>query len=748
MQGRRGILPERFYQYLDTVIIPRAAWLSDIPIINAVRSGLVLALPLVMMAAFAALIGNFPLEAYQDFMLETFGPDWTDLPNMVSNGTFGIIAIIVVFSIGPYLTQIHNRHQVLTNVNPLITGLVSLSSLLVLIDPVLLADPGGQFLPLRWVGVSGLFLAMLVGLTSTFIFLSLSSLRLLRINLPGSIDSATLQSFNVLAPAILTVLLFAIFGHVVKSFWGVSIHEGAYDLLRSLFTMPGEGLAAGLLYNFALHLLWFFGVHGANVLDPITHEVYQSAMNANALAFAQNIPPPHIITKTFFDVYVFMGGSGASLCLIFSTLIFSNQPSKRRVVQIAALPAIFNINEIILFGLPVILNPIMLIPFILTPIVLSLVSYYAVQWGVAPTPAVQVGWTTPIFLSGYLSSGAHTLGSGPFNLTAAAIATISLQFFNLVLGTLIYAPFAMMGDRVQERQTRQTFKELFTTAITVDSNTATRNILVRPDRIGALGRALLADLEQGIKKPDSGLFMVYQPQVNSADGRVCGVEALLRWNHPLYGMIAPPITVSLAEEGGLIQELGGRVLDEACGTLRKWMDEGVADLVMAVNVSTLQLAPELLGQVEAVLEKYKLEGSLVEIEITESSALDTDSPGSHFLAQLHERGLRLAIDDFGMGHSSLKYLKQFPVDVIKIDGAITREVETNDMCVDIVAAITRLCRTRNMMSIVEFVENENQIRILTENGCDVFQGYYFSKPLLAEECLDFILENFRSRDPS
>ena len=197
-------------------------------------------------------------------------------------------------------------------------------------------------------------------------------------------------------------------------------------------------------------------------------------------------------------------------------------------------------------------------------------------------------------------------------------------------------------------------------------------------------------------------------------------------------------TVALAEDSGLIRPIGLWVFETACQVRKSWLDAGITDLWMAVNVSALQLERSFPKQLLDIAARYDLPPSLLEVEVTESSALDSDKPESHILSRVYDAGFPVAIDDFGMGHSSLKYLKQFPVSVVKIDGAISREVGTNSICSDIVASITRLCRARNMLSVAEFVENEEQAALLRELGCDVFQGYLYSKSLLPSDCLQFI----------
>ena len=240
------------------------------------------------------------------------------------------------------------------------------------------------------------------------------------------------------------------------------------------------------------------------------------------------------------------------------------------------------------------------------------------------------------------------------------------------------------------------------------------------------------------KKGFMGKIIEFQPQICSRTGRVVGVESLIRWKHPSYGLIPAPITVALAEDSGLIRPIGLWVFETACQVRKSWLDAGITDLWMAVNVSALQLERSFPKQLLDIAARYDLPPSLLEVEVTESSALDSDKPESHILSRVYDAGFPVAIDDFGMGHSSLKYLKQFPVSVVKIDGAISREVGTNSICSDIVASITRLCRARNMLSVAEFVENEEQAALLRELGCDVFQGYLYSKSLLPSDCLQFI----------
>ena len=231
----------------------------------------------------------------------------------------------------------------------------------------------------------------------------------------------------------------------------------------------------------------------------------------------------------------------------------------------------------------------------------------------------------------------------------------------------------------------------------------------------------------------------YQPQLDGRDGRIVGVEALVRWRHPREGLVQPEVFVPLAEETGLILPLGKWVLDEACRQLRAWHDAGIRGLSMAVNLSAHQLhSPLLPAHVAQALEDHGLAGSDLELEITESVAMHDPEASIGQLKALRDQGVKLAIDDFGTGYSSLSYLKLLPIHTLKLDQSFVRDIERNSNDVAICTATIALAHSLGLAVTAEGVETEAQRVFLAAHHCDFMQGLLFSAPLPADSALAFI----------
>lgn len=242
------------------------------------------------------------------------------------------------------------------------------------------------------------------------------------------------------------------------------------------------------------------------------------------------------------------------------------------------------------------------------------------------------------------------------------------------------------------------------------------------------------ELRSALASPDEQFLLYYQPQIDTFDSTIVGLEALIRWNHPSDGLTSPDTFISVAEDAGLIHEIGIWVFSEACRQLGAWKKIGVAPEKVSVNLSAKQLQLSTLSaELSEIMKKYDIEGNELELEITESVAMSEPEFAIKQLESLRNQGLNIAIDDFGTGYSSLSYLKRLPINILKLDRSFVRDIETDVNDAEICSATVALAHNLGIKVIAEGVETEVQRRYLEKLGCDYLQGYLFSKPLPAEE---------------
>ena len=253
---------------------------------------------------------------------------------------------------------------------------------------------------------------------------------------------------------------------------------------------------------------------------------------------------------------------------------------------------------------------------------------------------------------------------------------------------------------------------------------------------------LEGDMLAGLSRNEFVLH--YQPQIAMDTGEVIGVEALVRWQHPTRGLVMPDTFIPIAEETGLILPIGDWVLNEACRQMAAWSQEGVPPVRMAVNLSARQFKKgNLPGLLEELISATGIDPRLLELEITESVAMDNPERAIYHLRRFREMGIELAIDDFGTGYSSLSYLKLFPVNRLKIDGSFIRSIETGFEDSAIASATIALAHTLGKEVVAEGVETEAQMGFLRNQRCDIVQGYFFSHPLPAEDLSVYLRNNHR-----
>jgi EAL domain-containing protein (putative c-di-GMP-specific phosphodiesterase class I) len=251
---------------------------------------------------------------------------------------------------------------------------------------------------------------------------------------------------------------------------------------------------------------------------------------------------------------------------------------------------------------------------------------------------------------------------------------------------------------------------------------------------------LAIELRHGLAR--NQLYLQYQPQIAMQDGHIVGAEALLRWQHPELGMISPAEFIPIAEDSGLIIQIGEWVLRTAATQMKAWLDQGLPEMVIAVNLSAVQFRhADLVTMVSGILQDTGLPAHCLELELTEAVAMDDPQGAIAVMDKLYERGIRMSIDDFGTGYSSLSYLKRFKVYKLKIDQSFVRDISTDSEDKAIVTAIINMASSLGMHTIAEGVETAEQLAFLRLHGCNEVQGYYFSKPLVAADFEAFVAKN-------
>lgn len=671
-----------------------------------------------VVGSFANVVVHLPWAPYQLFMNDLLGPRWKVLGSSVQNATFGVISLLLVMAISYFLA----RSPEATRQDTVLHGTASIAALacfFTLVQPQNHQDV--LSIPLNWLGIYGIFPAILIAVLASELFLFIYSQKSMKIEVFDITDPLVSQVMAGIVPFGATVAVFAVVKFATVAAGISDLHQFFFEHLRTSLLDGYDSLGTAIKYQLIVQSLWFFGMHGQNAILAI-QGVYTSVAEKNAALHLAGEIPHEIFTSTFLDAFSTIGGAGSTLCLTIAILLVARKGTTAKLAKLSILPAIFNINELLVFGLPIVLSPIYLIPFVLTPIVMTVLSYGAMKFGLVALTNNVSHWTTPVFMSGYLANHSWT---GMF-----------LQCVNIAAGVAIYLPFVRLSYKEKEYEMQLVLDNLMDASF-LQQNATAQKLLNRTDDIGKLARILAHDLKEAMAEKQ--LRLAYQPQVDQ-DNRVSGVEALLRWTHKSFGPIPPPLIVMIAEDSGLIHSLGRWIIDTACRQQKIWKTCGATNVIMSVNVSPMQFQQKSIYKyLFRSIKEHDINPREFEIEITEGIAMDNNVQTQRILKVWHRLGVRIAIDDFGMGHSSLTYIKKFPIDTLKIDKTLSLDVAREKSSREIVATIISLCASLGIKTIVEYVETEQQRDALREMRCVHYQGYLYSPALPPEQTLEYIL---------
>lgn len=426
-----------FISFLENRVMPVAGRLADQKHLQAIRDGIILTLPLLIIGSLFLIIGFLPIPGYNEFMSGLFGENWLTKLLYPVNATFDIMALIVSFGVAYSLAE---RYKV----DPISAGAISVAAFLLATPYTTLFTPEGAsqavevggVIPVSLMGSKGLFVAMLLAILATEIYRKIIQ-RNIVFRMPPGVPPAVSRSFVALIPAFVVLLVVWLLRILIENTPFESIHNIVSDLLAGPLGTLGNSLFGGIIAVLFVHVLWAVGLHGAAIVDGVMGPIWLSLMDQNRAVFQADPTAelPNIITKQFFDLWVYAGGSGATLALVVLMLTVAKSKQLKSIGRLGIGPGLFNINEPVIFGMPVVMNPLLIIPFIISPVVLVVITYVAMSLGwVAKPNGVAVPWTTPLLFSGYLATGGKISG-------------VVLQVFNFIVALLIYYPFFRLWDQ-------------------------------------------------------------------------------------------------------------------------------------------------------------------------------------------------------------------------------------------------------------------------------------------------------------
>lgn len=682
--------------------------------ISAIRTGLVMIIPILMIGAFSLVLMSMPINIYQDMIKSLCSGAFYRMLEFAHGATYRMLSVYIAFAISYYYIKSADvKHNY-----AIVGGMTSIISFFIL------SGVSMQKTSIEPLGVKGMFVAIFCSIVVAKLFLLIVN----NIKIPfrlyaDGIDLEFNDAIFTMVPSIAIVIFFVILNYFVCSLGNAdSFYQIYIKGICLIFSNKGNNFSTGFFYVVTSSILWFFGVHGTEVLGEVSNKIYAPAFVENLASGSSGETTKQILTPQFFEQFVLIGGCGTALCLFIAIKLVSKRRINRNLANISSIPIIFNISEIMLFGYPVIYNPYMLAPFLVTPILAYCVSYLAMYTGLVPVITTDVEWTTPIILGGYKATG--------------SIAGAVLQVVIVLIGIVVYIPFVKIYDESRRKNEMAVMDELTNIMKKAEEDREDIQILEINGRSGALAKCLAADIRNAIDDGEIRLF--YQLQYDN-DYKCIGAEALLRYNHPIHGFIYPPLIIKLAEESGLLSSLERCLFVQGARESRKIKEVMGKSYKISVNVTIATILEEgFIDFLEKLKKDYDIKDGEMCIEITEQMAIKSDSEFEKALAKVKQLGFLLAIDDFSMGSTSLKYLQKNQFDIVKLDGSIVKAMMTNERSKDIISSIVYLAKSLDFKVLAEYIENEDEIKVLRDIGCNYYQGYHFSKSVDIDEFISIL----------
>ncbi|MGL6173640.1 MAG: EAL domain-containing protein [Cellulosilyticaceae bacterium] len=673
--------------------------------IKAIRRGLLRVQPIILINCIFIIILNINNDVFMNLMKLIINDNWKGMLSEIYNSLYILSKGLIIISICSELAKIrvYEKQDIKymgNGVNSNMVGFIGLTAAITfssIFTMQSVIDTGSSTI----IAANWTLLAIVVSIIFSEVYIKIYYYMLdSRGSLINSYEKVVRQSFLAIIPSVLTIMLAIAVAFLIDSFCLDNIKD-----FGKITIYGANSFFNDIKYIFIKNALWVIGGHGGDLI------VHDASFN-----------------RLYVDTFTNMGGAGSTICLIIAILLYSKNKYSKKISVISIIPSTFNINETITYGLPILFNPLYVVPLTLTPIVLYAIAQGAFELGLVEVVNTDMSWTHPVLFNAYRLTG--------------GFSGVILQIINIIVGVMIYTPFVKIADNMSKREREGAYEKLKNTIFSKQLEKL--ELAGRDDGNGEISIFLAEELKEiltGSRQNEGELYLEYQPQLNKQE-KVVGVEALLRWKHEEFGNIPPNIIVLIAEEFGLIYPLGKWVAREAIQELSIWHKQMANKIDMSVNVSTKQLTDDTFAEfIKDMIKLYHINPNNFKVEITESFAIGEDEVTKAQLMKLTECGVKLAIDDFGVGYNPLLYIKKYNIDTIKIDGSLIRDIDKNEESKSIVSSVYTLCDSTGITVINEFVETEKQKAVLDNMGDGLYQGYLFSKPLQADECIKYIKNN-------
>ncbi|WP_145538970.1 PTS sugar transporter subunit IIC [Yersinia alsatica] len=435
-----------FERGMEKILVPVAIKLNSQRHIAAIRDAFILSFPLVMASSFIILI-NFAILSPDGFIAKMLflGKIFPNIASAqavfspVMQGSVNIMAILIVFLVARNIAISFKQDD-------LLCGLTAIGAFFIVYTPYEVIN-GQAYITMKFMGAQGLFVAIIVALITGEIFCRLARSPRAIITMPAQVPPAVARSFKVLIPVFFVMIFFSVLSYLIALISPLGINDLIYTLIQAPLKHMGTNIFAVVIIGLVSNFLWVLGIHGPNTVAAIREAIFSEA-NLENLSYAASHgttwgAPYPTTWGSIYDTFANYGGSGMTLGLIFAIFIASRRPEYRDIAKLSIVPGLFNINEPIIFGLPIVLNPVLIIPFILVPAINSLIGYFFVSMNIIPPVAYALPWTTPGPLIPFLGTGGNWLALG-------------VGIFCLIVSTLIYLPFVIASNKVQMKNVENT----------------------------------------------------------------------------------------------------------------------------------------------------------------------------------------------------------------------------------------------------------------------------------------------------